>query len=646
MCGIAGIFQTKPYSNNQDRVQIAQNMCDSLINRGPDSGGIWSDTELPITLCHRRLSIIDLSPEGHQPMLSNSGRFIICFNGEIYNFLEIKKELDKYNINFKGRSDTEILLAAFENIGISRTLQKIKGMFAIALFDRKERKIYFIRDHLGKKPLYIGFANNDLVFASELRAFREHPEFNKEININAATEYFKFGYIPDPLSIYKSVFSLKAANMLIIDLDNLNVAKDISNESTPYWNIKDSIDESRNKVEENNNLSENEILSKFDNQLKSSVEKRMISDVSLGAFLSGGIDSSLVVSVMQSLSQSPIKTFTIGFEEKEYNEADKAALVANHLGCDHEEIIFSAKEAMNMIDDITNIYDEPFSDVSQIPTALLSRFTKKSVSVALSGDGGDEILGGYNRYIAAPRIWNKIKYIPSPIRKSLSSMMHLIPKDTLEKISGGRIIHADEKIQKISSILSLRDQNEIYERLLVKNSDYKNIISGDSNFNLFNVMEPENLNFAEKMMFYDSTFYLPNDILVKVDRASMHYSLETRAPLLDIDLFKLCWSLPEKYKIRDKSGKWILKKLLSNYVPGEIINQPKQGFNVPIGQWIRGPLMDWTYSTLSKENIDKSSFINFVEVTRILDEHMSSKFNHGHYLWSILVFQSWVNKYS
>ncbi len=638
MCGIAGIFQPEPYKGKLNHREITSLMCDSLKRRGPDSGGLWSADNFPITLGHRRLSIIDLSIEGNQPMISSSGKYVICFNGEIYNFLDIRKKLEEKNIIFKGRSDTEILLSSFEIFGIAQTLQKIKGMFAIALYDRDDKKIHFIRDHLGKKPLYLAMAGNDLLFASQVKSFRQHPEFNPVINKNAVSQYLKFGYIAGPLSIYENAFSLIPGGILTVDLNNNNISlESLKNEVTKYWDAKNAAIAARSKIAENKKLSEDEIYNNFHTIISNSVERRMISDVSLGAFLSGGIDSSAVVSLMQSLSSRPIKTYTIGFDEKDFNESEKAKMVASHLGTEHSEIIFTHEDALKIIPDIADIYDEPFSDVSQIPTSLLCSFTKKHVSVALSGDGGDEMFGGYNRYLIAPSILNKTRFIPRPVGNIISSFINYISPEIWDKIGNRKIPQMGEKMQKLASIIPLKDRKEIYDRLLSKNISDEYFID---------IPEPEGLSFAEQMMFYDTLFYLPNDILMKMDRASMYYSLECRSPLLDIDIFDFTWSLPEIYKIRDGKGKYLLRKLIKQYINSDILNQPKQGFNVPISLWIKGPLKEWAETILSKENIEKYDFVNYEQVKKIWDIHISGKSDYGHRLWSILMLHSWAEKYS
>ncbi len=645
MCGIAGFFD--PGKKTKDPSSVLKEMTDAITHRGPDDSGYFTDRESGIALGHRRLSILDLSPLGHQPMFSHSGRFVIVYNGEVYNYQEIKKGLEEEGITFKSTTDTEVILEAVEHYGIDKALPMFNGMFAFSLYDKKEGIIYLIRDRVGIKPLYWGINNGILFFASELKAFRRHPLFTASLNIDAIALYLRHNYIPTPYSIYKGVYKLPPGHYLIVD-KGLNVR------DNTYWDFrKVAISGFSHPFE----LSETELIERLDDLLTKSVKLRMISDVPLGAFLSGGIDSSTIVALMQKVSNIPQKTFTIGFSEGEYNEARYAADIAKHLGTEHTELYVTPKDAQDVIPKLPDMYDEPFSDSSQIPTHLVSALTRRYVTVSLSGDGGDELFGGYNRYFWLKDIWESVRKVPKPMRKSLSALIRLFPHEFYNKTfpiffrflpQKYRFRLPGDKLYKLSEILDKNSPDEMY-RMLISHEKYPERI-------VKNAYEPETIlldkdikreipDYVARMMFFDFLTYLPDDILTKVDRASMWVSLEARVPILDHNIVEFAWKVPLKYKIRDGKGKYLLREVLSRYVPRELFERPKTGFGIPIDYWLRGPLKEWAGDLLSEEMIKKYGILEYRPIERMFREHISGRRNWHYYLWDVLMLQSWLNRW-
>ncbi|MEZ5814641.1 MAG: asparagine synthase (glutamine-hydrolyzing) [Alphaproteobacteria bacterium] len=639
MCGITGFYTDKADRTRAELHVIGKNMAETLTHRGPDSGDLWQDPDVALLLAHRRLSILDLSAEGAQPMASHSGRYMLIYNGEIYNYRDIKKELEEKGSAFRGRSDTEVLLEAIEQWGLNRALQKISGMFALVLWDRQDGTLHFIRDRLGKKPLYIGWAGKSLVFGSELKALRAHPDFAPRLNTQAMTGFLSLGYVEAPFSIYEGVWQLPPGHRLTLDLTSIKSDENLAAQMKPYWSAADKLEEAKARP---NSKTDNEILDEFEELLSLCVSERLVSDVPLGAFLSGGIDSSAVVALMQKINSQAIKTYSIGFEDAGYNEAPHARAVAAHLGTDHHEHICTAAEALEVIPKLPEIYDEPFADISAIPTYLVSRFARESVSVALSGDGGDEMLGGYNRHIQGPQIWRKMRLMPRVMRSGLSHVIQRMPVNQLDALSrkhpqlGGRL-------HKMASILSLDTQEEVYTRLLRKWPEAP--IAGGGAFEKNLDLPKAELSFAESMMFWDSVGYLPNDILTKVDRASMAVSLEARAPLLDQRLYEYVWSLPENMKIRGGEGKWLLRQILKRHVPEKLFERPKQGFNMPVGDWLRGPLKDWAEDLLNTQALKDQGLLNAAMIRKTWQAHLDGQGNHADALWSVLMFQAWQTRW-
>jgi asparagine synthase (glutamine-hydrolysing) len=645
MCGITGFFTTEKQISSQELGNIVENMCQSLIHRGPDDGGIWVDEEVGIALGHRRLSIVDLSPEGHQPMISANGRYIIVFNGEVYNFPQLRKQLESLGYNFRGHSDTEVMLASFCEWGVIEATKRFNGMFTFALWDKAERILHLGRDRLGEKPLYYGWCGHTFIFASELKAFKVHPDFQPEINRDALALFLRFSYIPAPYSIYQGIYKLPPATLLTWN------GQTIQPQPVPYWSAK-TIAESG--VAYPFTGSEHEAIVHLESLLKDAVGMRMLADVPLGAFLSGGIDSSTVVALMQSQSQQPVKTFSIGFQEQNYNEAEYAKAVAQHLGTDHTELYVTANEAIAVIPKLPSLYDEPFSDSSQIPTFLVSQLARNHVTVSLSGDGGDELFSGYNRYFVGRSIWQKIGWMPKAVRhftaKALTSVSPqnwnrgfaavdtMLPTKLKVAVSG-------DKLHKLASILTLPHPDIMYAGLVSHWREPEEVVIDSSE--LSTVLSDRNSwaslpDFTERMMYLDLISYLPDDILVKVDRASMGVSLEGRIPFLDHRVVEFAWQIPLCMKIRSNQGKWLLRQVLYKYVPKELIERPKMGFGIPIDSWLRGPLREWAEDLLDESRLQREGYFNPLPIRQKWDEHQSGKFNWQYYLWDVLMFQAWL----
>lgn len=620
-------------------------MTAALALRGPDDEGLWQDPDLHLLLGHRRLSIIDLSTAGHQPMESASGRFIICYNGEIYNFRELTIELEALGVHFRGRSDTEVMLAAFEKWGVNQALQKLNGMFAFILWDRETGQIHFIRDRLGKKPLYIGWAGKTLVFGSELKALRAHPDFKADVNRAALTLYMRYSCVPAPHCIYNHVWQLPAGCRMTLTLTTLQAGSDLAKAIESYWYHPRVVEEARRQQK---HISDAQALDEFEKHLTEAVRLRMISDVPLGAFLSGGIDSSAVVAVMQKLSGRPVKTFSIGFDEAGFDEAVFAKKVAAHLGTDHHELYLKPQDALDVIPRLPEIYDEPFADVSQIPTYMVSAFARKHVTVALSGDGGDEMLGGYVRHSVVPDMWKRVGWMPLFARRAIGGGIRAVRAERWSKLVPQQP-QFGERIYKVAELLPLNGPEAVYCHLVSQFDDPAAFVTGGSEPDiplLDPAWQPKGLSFAERMMYGDALSYLPNDVLTKVDRATMACALESRAPLLDATLFAFAWTLPHKMKIRDGKGKWLLRALLQQYLPGHLFDRPKQGFTVPVGEWLRGPLKDWAEDLLDEKRLREDSFLNTQMVRQIWDDHQNGKGRHAHQLWTVLMFQSWLEKWN
>ncbi len=579
-------------------------------------------------------------------MHAPNGRYILTYNGEIYNHLDIRKELqqEKKNPNWRGHSDTETLLTAIQAWGLKKTLKKTIGMFALALWDRQKRTLSLCRDRMGEKPLYYGWQNNTFFFASELKALKKHPAFDQSINREAVSLFLRHSYIPSPYSIYNNIHKLEAGHLLTVSQGSRHTP------SVPYWSLEEIIN-----TQAPFRGSDLDAVNSLDNLLNNAVNQQMASDVPLGSFLSGGIDSSLITSIMQAQSSSPIKTFTMGFNEENYNEADHAKEVASYLGTDHTETIISPDDAINIIPDLPKIYDEPFADASQIPTFLVSAITGEQVTVALSGDAGDELFGGYNRYFWTQRLWNKASMLPLIFRdiisKGLQSLSPMSWDNIYKAISrllppNLQLALPGDKIHKLASVLSSESPEKIYWNLISHWKDPENIVlnTREPSTRLSSFAAPAARELEHQLMFLDTLSYLPDDILVKVDRAAMGVSLETRVPFLDHRIVEFAWSLPLHMKIRNNKGKWILRQLLNRYLPEKLINRPKMGFGIPLDSWLRGPLKDWAYDLINPSRLSREGYLQPEPIIRKWREHQSGKYNWQYSLWNILMFQAWLEQ--
>ena len=649
MCGITGFWNLSTDLNGEEIHNIAQQMSDTLLHRGPDSGGIWVDEAAGIALGHRRLAIVDLSPEGHQPMLSADGRYAIVFNGEIYNFLELRQELTKYGHAFRGHSDTEIMLAGFSQWKVKQAIERFNGMFAFALWDRQERLLHLGCDRLGEKPLYYGWIGQTFIFGSELKALKAHPNFQAEINRDALTLFVRYCYVPAPYSIYKDIYKLLPATLLTWNGTDTHPAP------IPYWSAKEAAEFG---VANPFTGSEQEAIDQMEALLLDAVGLRMMADVPLGAFLSGGIDSSTVVALMQAQSSQPVKTFTIGFYEDAYNEAHYAKAVAQHLKTDHTELYVTPAEALAVIPKLPTLYDEPFSDPSQVPTFLVSQMARRQVTVSLSGDGGDELFGGYNRYFWGRSIWQKVGWMPTALRQTTANGLTSVSPQTWDLVFGNFMTFLPDKfkqstpgfkLHKLAKLLAVSDPEAMYMDLVSRWKKPEALVIGGA--------EPPTVltdrqrwakvpSFIESMMYLDTVTYLPDDILVKLDRASLGVSLEGRTPFLDRRVVELAWRIPLSMKIRNNKGKWLLRQILNKYVPNNLIDRPKTGFGIPIKSWLRGSLRDWAEVLLDEKRLQREGFFNPGPIREKWAEHLAGDRNWQHNLWNVLMFQAWLEENS
>ena len=646
MCGISGVFIKNKQSQLTQLEAVVSEMKAAITHRGPDDSGIWCDYQSGIALAHNRLSIIDLSASGHQPMVSSSGRYVISFNGEIYNFNEIRKEItsENENVSWHGNSDTEVLLNCIDVFGLEITLNKIVGMFAFAVWDKKDKQLILVRDRMGEKPLYYGFIDGNFVFSSELKSISSSSYFKPSIDKESVDLYFTYGYIPAPHSIYKDIRKLRPGTGLKVLWEKQHV------EEFEYWSLLKVAKDSQSDMLE---INDDEAVALFDSTIGESVKSQNVADVPLGAFLSGGIDSSLIVDMLQKHSRYAVKTFSIGFNNKEYNEAKFAKRIAKYLETDHTELYLSEVDAIQGMKQVAKVYDEPFADSSQLPTLMVSRLASDDVTVALTGDGGDEIFGGYNRHVLANGLVNKIERIPAPLKSIARGCLEIIRQEEADSLNTllrpllpqkFKVMQLGNKLQKLSQILKTDNIYDYYEELL-RNSHIsnrsKNRIS-DLYANIQNFKLNEIGSYTNQVMLLDSLIYLPNDILCKVDRAAMSTGLETRTPLLDHRLIELSWRLPDRFKVRDNKGKWVLRKILEKYIPNELIERPKTGFAIPIAQWLAGPLKEWVNDLLNRFKNNEEEYFSYEIINRSWEEHLKGKKDHSQFIWSILVFQEWL----
>ena len=666
MCGLAGVFS---FSAHQGLAEIAREMANAISHRGPDDGDAWQDEAAGIGLAHRRLAIIDLSAAGHQPMHSADGRWVMVFNGEIYNHMTLRNELSLVGATpiWRGHSDTETLLAAIEYWGVEATLQRSVGMFAMALWDKKSSTLTLARDRFGEKPLYYGWlgsgSSRAFVFGSELKALKAHPGFESHICRQSLVQYLRFMYVPSPRSIYQNIYKLEPGCLITVHGKPPNTAPDqpllagqVHGSVTVrrWWSLSKVVDAGASSPIAN----EVEALRNLEEQLSEAVSLQSLADVPLGAFLSGGVDSSTIVALMQSQSSRPVKTFTIGFEEAGFDESLHARAVADHLGTEHHEMRVTAQMAQDVIPALPWMYDEPFADSSQIPTHLVCRAARQHVTVALSGDAGDELFGGYNRYFWGPRIWNRLSVLPAPARKLLGSALAAVPVSGWNALGapllgrGGGVVRLGDKVHKLADRLShVQDMQGLYRSLVSEWTEPANLVLGENGANL---IEPSNqlddplpllgMQQPLPMMYWDSMTYLPDDILCKVDRAAMACSLETRVPFLDHRLVEFAWKLPLDMKVRGNTGKWALRQVLYKYVPKELIDRPKAGFAIPIGQWLCGPLRDWAESLIAEQRLLSEGYLRPAPIRQAWTEHLNGSRVNTSKLWAVLMFQAWLEK--
>lgn len=625
MCGLAGYLSFNNKNDSSDAQLVLQNMGRGIQRRGPDSSGTWSDCYAGFV--HTRLAIVDLSDAGQQPMHSQCGRYVIAFNGEIYNHLELRQLLaNNSEISWRGHSDTETLLACFSEWGIDKTLQSCVGMFAIALWDKKENRLTLARDRVGEKPLYWGWQNDVLLFGSELKALKAHPSFNAEISRDALCLLLRHNYIPAPHTIYQGIHKLQPGHYLSVELSG-NERKETLHQ---YWSYEKVVQEG---LANPFSGSPDQAVKHLESLIAQSINGQLISDVPLGAFLSGGIDSSLIVSIMQSLSSTPVKTFSIGFDDKKYDEAIFASEVASHLGTEHTEMYVSDKDILDVIPLLPEVYCEPFADSSQLPTYLVSKMARQHVTVALSGDAGDELFGGYTPYRFTPKYWNYARNIPLPIRKLASRYIDMLP--------------VNPKVKKLIECMAAQNPQLFYRNIISHWLNPEEVVKGSNEpstaFN-HSTSFPDNGGYVDWMMSVDAQLYMADDILVKVDRAAMYNSLETRVPLLDHRVIEFAWQLPTTLKIRDGVGKWPLREILYKRVPKSMIERPKKGFSVPLASWLRGPLRDWAEHLISYHRLEDEGYFNAAAVRSCWSQHIQGKADYSRKLWSILMFQSWLEK--
>lgn len=648
MCGITGFWQ----QSNVDK-QVAEHMASKIESRGPDDFGVWHSENAGLVVAHRRLSIIDLSRAGHQPMESECGRYVVVFNGEIYNHRYLRTEIENASSHsWRGHSDTETLLACIACWGLQTTLAKLIGMFAFALWDKELRELILVRDRMGEKPLYWGWSHDILLFGSELKAIAAHPMFKRVIDRNALTLLLRHCYIPAPFSIYEGIQKLPPGNYIKIPLKG-DVDQSKAAEPRPYWSLNTIVEKGVTAPFSGDDESAIDLLEKT---LSESVSGQMLADVPLGAFLSGGVDSSTIAALMQSQSHKPVKTFTIGFSEGGYNEAHSAKLIAQHIGTEHTELYVSSQDALNVIPELPNIYCEPFADSSQIPTFLVNQMARSHVTVALSGDGGDELFGGYNRYIAANKVWAPVQKMPKLVRTTASAGLRALSPATWDRLFNAirpilpkkaRVSIPGEKARKLADVLAVDSEHEFYRLLTSHWSAPENIVKNSVEpETIFTTTEkwPETDCFEHAMMAIDAQTYMPDDVLVKVDRAAMANSLETRVPMLDHRVVELAWKLPLEYKIRNGQGKWLLRQVLYRHVPKTLIERPKMGFAIPLDSWLRGPLRDWAEELLDYQRLHVEGYFHPEPIRKMWLEHLSGKYNWQYHLWNVLMFQAWLEK--
>ena len=645
MCGIVGFLDVSRSTSQAELTAGIGPMADAMVHRGPDDSGVWACERDGVALGHRRLSIIDLSAAGRQPMTSADGRYVVTYNGEIYNFLSLRKELVAAGHTFRGHSDTEVLLAAVAQWGLVSSLQRLVGQFALGLWDRRDKVLHLARDRIGEKPLYYSRVGKWILFASELKALQQHPAWEGNIDRAALAAYLRYCYVPTPHCIYKNTRKLVPGSVVSIS------GEGAIGEPQPYWSLSKVVQQGSTDPLL---VSDDEAVESLQTLLRDVVAEKMVADVPLGAFLSGGIDSSTVVALMQEQQHQSVNTFSIGFDEADYDEAIYAKKVAQHLGTHHTELYVTPHEAREVIPDLPRYYDEPFADPSQIPTFLVSQLASRHVTVSLSGDAGDELFGGYNRYVFGRSLWRKLRWCPHPLQLMAARAMTMVSphrwndvSKLLSTLSYSRIrmTRLGGRVHKLAQILPAQSPEILYQWLVSHWKHPQSVVLGSVEANTLLTQSTgwsKGDDFTERMMFLDMLTYLPDDILVKVDRASMAVSLEARVPLLDHRLIEFAWRLPLHLKIRNGESKWLLRRVLERYVPGHLIDRPKMGFSIPLDSWLRGPLRDWCESLLDENRLKSEGYFEPAPIRQKWHEHLSGKSNWEFHLWNVLMFQSWL----
>jgi asparagine synthase (glutamine-hydrolysing) len=636
MCGIAGLFHLSD-GGRRDAAATALAMVDSLSHRGPDGRDAWGDADIGIGLGHRRLAIIDLTPTGAQPMHSADGRFVITYNGEVYNFRELRRELEALGHGFRGTSDTEVMLAAFGQWGIDKAVRRFAGMFAFALFDRRERALHLVRDRLGVKPLYWCIAGDCLLFGSELRALMAHPAFRVEVDREAVLAFLRYSYVPTPATIFRGVHKLPPGSMLTARAGEKPTIE-------PYWRLCEVVAQPPR-----DGVTAAEAADGLDERLGVAVRQRLIADVPLGAFLSGGIDSSTVVALMQAASDRPVRTFTIGFREAAYDEAPYARAVAARLGTDHTEVTLDESAALDLVPRIADWFDEPFADSSQLPTYLVARMTRRHVTVALSGDGGDELFGGYPKYDMLAKTWRYLGHWPRSLRAALGRGLRALPEPVLAAaaawtLEAGRAERLGEKTRRLAAAIAAADADAAAAAVDAVGGDQAGLVPGARGLLHPQRLAPSVPDLVSRMQAADTAGYLPDDILTKVDRCSMAVSLESREPLLDHRVVEYVWSLPPSLR-RGDEAKSLLKSVLARYLPLSLFDRPKRGFSVPLGQWLSGPLRPWAEELLSPRALANEGLLEPEAVRRLWRRHLSKREQNATALWNILMLRAWSERW-
>ena len=650
MCGIAGLFDPRHTVDPDELLRRAEAMATTLGHRGPDAEGRWSDPGGGVALGHRRLAVVELGPEGAQPMASPDGRWVVVYNGELYNHPALRKRLAAEGVTFRGGSDTEVLVAAVQQWGLEGALDSFEGMFALALWDRERRQLHLVRDRFGEKPLYYGWVGGSLAFASELKAIAVVPGFRGDIDRDAVALYLRHNCVPAPHTIYRTVSKLRPGHLVTFDAGTGTGSRPPAAE---YWSARQVVEAARSNPLE---APVSAMTDRLESALSASVEARMVADVPVGAFLSGGIDSSVVVALMQRHSARPVRTFTVGFTDRSFDESTEAAEVARHLGTEHTPLLATESDALDVIPRLADIWDEPFGDVSQIPMHLVSRLARSQVTVSLSGDGGDELFAGYNRHAWLDRLWRRSSVLPDPVRRTAGAALGLVPPGAVDGLAraaarlpgGPQVRNPAFKVSKVAKVLSSASPEDAYlslvsywdgaEAMVVGAGPSASVASRPSDW-------PALDGITEQMLWLDLVGYLPDDILTKLDRAAMATSLETRVPFLDRDVFELAWRLPMSVKIHEGTTKWLLRQVLYRHVPRELIERPKMGFGFPIGSMLRGPLRPWAEDLLDERRLRLQGLLDPVPVRLAWERHLQGRRDLGHELWAVLALQAWIDRW-